>query len=513
LPNSGAERWDLIAPFLVGTKSNRRVSGARTGKRKKSREAPRSSGTRRASKRTNARKATGKSRRRRPPVDPGERKIRNRILAMMGLLALVNAYVFLWQGDGLLNAIGNPRSTAINSGHGPLGTYADPPELACGKQPVRMLGDLHNLVTLTNDLGEGRTLRLALLELGLPATEIDTIEAATRPTMDLGLLAGSGAPLRVAVDRTGIVQAIELELVEGHLLQGCREDGSFRVRTLQHPASPEVTVVPLELGAEVDLFAAVSKAGEAPELATLIAETLAYDLDFATEARPGDHVDVLVEKRLLGQNFHRYGHLLAIRYRGAAGRFAYYRYQPRGKQADYFNAKGEVMRRAFRRTPVQFHRSPPSARALLEPTLEVVAGRVGVMFRQPEGAPIVALSDGTVRDIVEKGNSGLTVTISHGDTISQYSHLSRTLGGIDLGTTVAAGQLIGLAGHTGKTPTDRVRIELWLDGETATMDPLMIRAHGERRPARVGQNLDPERELPGFVETIAPWRRLLRKSS
>ncbi len=509
-PNSGDDRRDLIAPSSVATKGNRRVSGTRAGKRKKPRGA-KGAKAKRPQTRSNSRRPTGSRRRKKPPVDPAERKLRNRILAMMSLLALINAYVFLWQGDGLFDAIGNPRSTAITAGHGPLGTFADPPEQTCGKQPVRMLGELHNLISLHNDLGEDRTLRLALLELGLSSAEIDAVEAAVRPTMDLGLLAGTGAPLRVAVDRHGTIQGLEVQMVEGHLLQVCREQGALKVRTLQHPASPEVATIALELGPEVDLFAAVEGAGEHPELAIRIAETLAFDLDVATEARPGDRIQLLVEKRLLGQQFHRYGHVLAIRYRGAAGRFAYYRYQPRGKPAAYYNAEGQPMTRTYRRTPVQFHRFPASARALMEPALEVIAGRVGVTFRQPEGAPIVALANGTVTTVGEQETGGLTVTLEHSDGMTSiYSHLSTTLGGIDRGSHVRAGDLIGLAGHTGQTPTDRVRIELAQQGEAATVDPLIIRAHGERRPPRLGSALDTERELPRFSETIAPWRKLLR---
>ncbi len=494
----------------MATKSNRRVSGTRAGKRKKSRATPRKRSRNRANSRANSRAKTGSRRRRKPPVDPAERKIRNRILALMSLLVLVNAYVFIWQGDGLLDAVGNPRSTAIASGHGPLGTYADTPDHACGKQPVRMMGELDHLITLANDLDEDRTLRLALLELGLASSQIDAIEAAARPTIDLGLLAGSGAPLQVAIDRHGGIQALELQLVEGHLLQICNDGEGYTVRTLQHPASPEVATVSIELGAEVDLFAAVQAAGEQPELAQKIAETLAYDLDFATEARPGDRVAVLVEKRLLGQQFHRYGHILAIRYRGAAGRFGYYRYQPRGQKPAYYNSDGKPMRRGYRRTPIRFHRYPPSARALMEPTLEVVAGRVGLMFRQPEGAPIVALADGKVTSVEEHETAGLVVSIEHTDgMISSYSHLAQTLGGIDRGVLVRAGELVGLAGHSGQTPTDRVRIELHKAGEQTTSDPLMIRAHGARRPPRLGTNLG-ESQLADFRETIAPWKKLLR---
>ena len=77
---------------------------------------------------------------------------------------------------------------------------------------------------------------------------------------------------------------------------------------------------------------------------------------------------------------------------------------------------------------------------------------------------------------------------------------------------VQQGQVIGLAGHTGRTPHDRLRLELWAkaeDGTMATVDPLRPTGEGERRPDRVGDPV-PESQLPAFHEDTAPQRRALR---
>lgn len=457
---------------------------------------------------------------RRAPLDPHERKVRNRTVLLLTLLALVNAYVFVWREGSSVLELGAPKPAAIGAGmadddgtSGPLGSHADPPERACGGDAVRIFEGLHDQIFQQSALGSGRTLRLLLLELGVAGPEIDAVEAAIRPSLDLGLVAGTGAPVRVAMDRRGGVQALEIELAEGHLVQACRAEGGMQVRTIQHPPVSDVAVVRLELGNDADLVRAVVDAGERPELADIIADVLAFDVDLVTEAHPRDRVELLVEKRSLGKNFHRYGALLAIRFRGAAGRFSYFRHQPEGsKLAAYYDPEGRPQRRALLRSPLRFHAIAPEARAMMPPSVEVVAGRAGALYRRPEGAPVVALGDGVVRLAEETGDAGIVVELElPGGVVSRYAHLLRTLGDLRPGVKVRQGQLIGLAGHSGKTATDRVRLELRREeaGEATMLDPLMIARGDEARPAIVGTPLR-DRQLERFKTETAPWTRALR---
>lgn len=454
------------------------------------------------------------------PLDPHERKVRNRTVLLLTLLALVNAYVFVWREGSSVLGLGTPKVAAIGSGvgdedgtSGPLGSHADPPERACGGDAVRIFEGLHDQIFQQSALGSGRTLRLLLLELGVAGPEIDAVEAAIRPSLDLGLVAGTGAPVRVAMDRRGGVQALEIELAEGHLVQACRADGGLQVRTIQHPPVSDVAVVRLELGADADLVRAVVEAGERPELADAIAEALAFDVDLVTEAHPRDRIELLIEKRSLGKNFHRYGALLAVRFRGAAGRFTYFRHQPEGsKLAAYYDPEGRPQRRTLLRSPLRFHANAPEARAMMPPSIEVVAGRAGALYRRPEGAPVVALGDGVVRLAEETGDAGVVVELElPGGVVARHAHLLRTLGDLRPGVKVRQGQLIGLAGHSGKTATDRVRLELRHEqgGEVTMLDPLLIARGDEGRPPIVGAPLR-DRQLERFKAETAPWSRALR---
>ncbi|MCA9708380.1 MAG: M23 family metallopeptidase [Myxococcales bacterium] len=459
-------------------------------------------------------KGGGRAAKRREPLPPHERKARNRTVLLLAVLALINAYVFLWRGEGALASLAGAPS-AVVGGHqgGPLPPVADPPPRSCTGDPVRIFEGLESLVSQEASLSRGLTLRLALLAMGIDGTEIDGIEANLRPHVDLGLLGGSGAPVRVAMDRLGGVRALEIELAEGHLLQACRDGdapGGYAVRSVQHPLRSDVEVIALRLGRDADLHRAVQEAGEKPELAHRIAAELVHDVDLMTEARPDDEIALVVEKRWLGHGFHRYGSILALRFRGVATAVDAFRYKPEGLPTAMFDEKGQPVRRALLRSPVAFHAVPSEARGMLPPSLEVVEGHIGAAYRLAEGAPLdeAQLADGIVVALDRDADRGQYLELELEDgTRLRYAHLSRVIGSLDLGAKVQQGQLVGLAGHTGRTPHDRLRLEIWQDGET--VDPMRLLAKGSTRAPRVGPAV-PKAQLGRYEDDIAPRRRALR---
>lgn len=430
----------------------------------------------------------------------------------MAILALVNAYVFVWNEDGLFSGMGALQAASIEGRDGPLPPRADTPQTGCGGEPVRIFEGLDDLLRLDTSLRGGATLRLALLSLGTPGDDIDELESAVRSKVDLGLLGGSGAPLRIASDRDGGVHALEIELAEGHVLQACRAQSGFEVRNLQHPHRSDVEVLAIELGADADLAGGVVAAGEKPELADLIARTLASDIDFLTEARPHDKLEVMVEKRFLGRRFHRYGSVLAVAFRGAVRRVAYYRYKPPGHDTAFYDVEGRPVQRAMLRSPAAYFSVEAGSRGLLPPSVEIIGGRLGAVYRLPEGSPLVAVGDGTIVEAGETRKEGRFLDLQLRDgTVARYCHLSRFIGPIEEGREMSSGDIIGLAGHSGRTPNDRLRLELWVerDGVRTTVDPLRLTGEGQARAARVGMPIsDDDRER--FDADIEPQRRGLK---
>lgn len=442
--------------------------------------------------------------------DPKEFKARNRTILLLLVLAFLNAWIFVWRDEGGLDSF--DAKAAVIGGAGDGQGFAAPLDSACGGDPVRIFANLEDRLRLETKLDEGRTLRLALLELGLGPDAVDEVEAEVRTTMDLGMLTGSGAPVRIAGDRDGGLQALEIEVSEGHLIQACRTPSGLDVRNIQHPLRVDVAVIALELPRNGSLLEVVVEADQAPDLAPMIAETLAGDIDFSADVRPGDKIQVLVEKRYLGRHFHRFGKLLAIRYIGEAGRLGYYRYKPKGGDEAFFDHEGQPMRRALQRTPFAWHPIDPEARATLAPAIEFIDGRMGSVYRRALGAPVVALADGTLRRVGFEGDDGLVVEFELDDGRRvRYANLLRVIGERAPGDVVRQGEILALVGQTGKTPIPRLRVEL-LDRAGERLDPMELGERGRGRAEHRGDSI-PSDQLEQFEEDIQSWRRAMRKAA
>lgn len=490
----------------MAKRSNRRVderAPARSGRKAKPKPKPKAKSNRRVD--PNQPDSPTKPLRER---DPLEFKARNRTVLLLLVLALINAWIFVWRDDGSIDTFS--AEAAVIGGEGRQG-FADPLDDACAGDSVRIFAGLDDRLRLETRLGEGRTLRLALLELGVVGETIDEVEAAVRGTMDLGMLTGSGAPVRIAGDRDGGLQAIEIEVSEGHLVQACRSPSGLEVRNIQHPLRVDVAVISLTLPDDGSLLDALVEAGQTPELANLIAQTLAQDVDVDTDTRPGDRFQVLVEKRYLGKHFHRYGKLLAVRYTGHAGRIAFYRYAPKQGREGFFDQDGQSMRRELLRTPFAWHPIDTDARNTLAPAIEFIDGRMGAVYRRPLGAPIVAVADGVITTLDRQGEEGLVLEVELADRRRvRYANLLRTVGELEEGDTVRQGQVVALVGNSGKTPVPRLRLELVAPtGER--LDPVALTERGKNRAARVGESI-PKDQLEQFTEDTQSWRRAMRKA-
>lgn len=200
------------------------------------------------------------------------------------------------------------------------------------------------------------------------------------------------------------------------------------------------------------LFAAMTAAGEQADLAITLAEIFGGEIDFNSDLQPGDSFDALVEKVHREDRFVRYGPVIATRLENAGRTLTAVRYAPPGGQAAYYDLEGRSLKRFFLKSPLKFEPQITSrfSRARLHPVLKIVRPHLGVDYRAPTGAPVVAVAAGVVTGASWRGGGGRTVSIRHASGYeSFYLHLSSFASGMRPGARVAQGQLIGRVGSTG----------------------------------------------------------------
>jgi murein DD-endopeptidase MepM/ murein hydrolase activator NlpD len=263
--------------------------------------------------------------------------------------------------------------------------------------------------------------------------------------------AGRGHLLKVSLP-SGIDQTVKLE-------RGS-DDDEFSVSTIARPLSREV--VRSEGVIRSSLYEDGVAAGlPAPLLAELI-RAFSYDVDFQREIQPGDRFEVAYERFLDSrERVAKSGNIIYAALTLSGRTLKIYRYAPKGGAADYFNEKGESVRKALLRTPVDGARITSGFGMRMHPILGYSMMHKGIDFGVPAGTPIMAAGDGVVEVAGANGSYGNYVRIRHNDQYSTaYAHMSRIAGGIRPGAHVRQGQVIGFVGATGRATGPHLHYEV-----------------------------------------------------
>jgi murein DD-endopeptidase MepM/ murein hydrolase activator NlpD len=144
---------------------------------------------------------------------------------------------------------------------------------------------------------------------------------------------------------------------------------------------------------------------------------------------------------------------------------------------DFFDEKGNSLRKAFLKAPLKFSRvSSRFSNHRFHPVLKIYRPHHGVDYAAPEGTPVHALGDGR---IIAKGyqrrGGGNYLKIKHNSVYTTvYMHMRGFAKGIAKGVHVKQGQLIGYVGHTGLATGPHLDFRVYKQGRP--VDPLRIKA-------------------------------------
>ena len=140
----------------------------------------------------------------------------------------------------------------------------------------------------------------------------------------------------------------------------------------------------------------------------------------------------------------------------------------------YWNEKGESMRKAFLKAPLEFSRfSSGFSYARRHPVTKKVRPHTGVDYAAPVGTPVLSIGDGVVTSVKHEGAGGKTVRIRHNSVYSTaYLHLSKYGKGIAPGKRVRQGEVIGYVGSTGRSTGPHLDFRVWKNG--SPINPLKM---------------------------------------
>lgn len=201
------------------------------------------------------------------------------------------------------------------------------------------------------------------------------------------------------------------------------------------------------------LYEAIIEQGGNAELAMKFADIFAWQIDFLTETRVGDTYEFVWEKyENKDKKMSFDGNIIVARYEGKENStHLAVLYEGENGNSDYYNLKGESLRKEFLRAPLNYRRiSSYFSYRRFHPILRYVRPHLAIDYAAPEGTPIVSIGEGTVSFCGWEGGSGRLVIVRHNNVYSSYyGHLSRYGKGIRTGARVKQGQVIGYVGSTG----------------------------------------------------------------
>jgi len=324
--------------------------------------------------------------------------------------------------------------------------------------------------TLT--IKRGQTLIQTIRKAGVPSREAYASLIALGEKMDMKrLLPGQQVHLKWQEGETKTFDGLWMRSAFDKSVDVALTDGSFVANTT------ELAVQALTRYAEGtitdSLFMTAEREGVPPGVIVEMIRMFSFDVDFQREIRPGDSFAVYFARSLNSQfGDLRNDHIIYARLTLKQGRrkdriIELNRFKYEQNSVGYFTNAGKSAKKALMKTPLDAAILTSSYNPNRKhPVLGYTRKHNGSDFRARTGTPIMASGDGIIERASRYGTYGNHVRIRHNSTYTTtYSHLSKYGKGIKKGARVKQGQIIGLAGATGRVTAAHLHYEVLVNGK------------------------------------------------
>lgn len=439
------------------------------------------------------------------------------LLAVVSVLLLPKAILLLSQapmlfqtpGLALLKAI--PENFSLSSSekadndseqNHPLTEPCEDSLVLLDQNPEQAVFEQPGIMERVVRVGRGDTLMGILLASGLAQAEAHAAVSALREVYNpRDLRPGHELVLTFRACN----ETLEEELFEGlkmqvdvdrNVLVQRRDNAEFAAMEEQW----ELQSVPAVAHGVIDssLYeAAVDSGLPVPVLMQMI-RAYSFDVDFQRDIHPGDSFDVLFERQIdLAGMPVREGPVLYANLQTKGRSMRAYRYTTLDGETDYFNERGQSVRKTLMLTPIDGARLSSGYGMRRHPILGYSRMHKGLDFAAPRGTPIMAAGDGVVVEGGRKGNYGNAVVLRHPNEYrTLYAHMSRIARGVKSGARVKQGEVIGYVGSTGMSTGPHLHYEVLHRGKH--VNPASVVSPPGRSLA--GKDLERFRQFTGELE-------------
>lgn len=220
------------------------------------------------------------------------------------------------------------------------------------------------------------------------------------------------------------------------------------------------------------LFLSASKAGLSDRLIMELVSIFGWDIDFARDIKSGDRFSILYEELFRDGRSIGTGDIVAAEFVTGGAVYHAVRHIDESGRKQYFDLEGNNLRGTFLKTPMRVSRVTSGfSKRRYHPVLKKWRAHRGVDYGAPSGTPVLATGDGRVHSIGRNGGYGNALVLKHGGQYSTlYAHLSGFREGLQNGSKVKQGEVIGYVGATGLATGPHLHYEFRVNG--VHRDPL-----------------------------------------
>ena len=213
-----------------------------------------------------------------------------------------------------------------------------------------------------------------------------------------------------------------------------------------------------------------------PDLAVKLANIFAWTVDFYF-IQKGDWFKIVYDQQYVNGNPIESGAIRWAEFSSRGQLYKAYYFEPDSASGgEFFNEKGESLRKAFLKAPLKYIRiTSHYSLHRFHPVEKIWKAHLGTDYAAPTGTPIHTTGSGVVIASRYTRFNGNYVKIKHNQTYTtQYLHMSRRA--VKVGQHVVQGQVIGYVGMTGLATGPHVCYRFWKNGKQ--VDPLKLKFTG-----------------------------------
>jgi murein DD-endopeptidase MepM/ murein hydrolase activator NlpD len=353
------------------------------------------------------------------------------------------------------SSVSNAVSGLINKSVPSLQTAHDAVESALSAKPQTELRAV--------ELQDDQTLSDLLTAAGINRAEALSAVDALHKVYDPRHLQ-SGQHLSLSITRTGTQEALN-----GIVFQTEATREVILARNAQGNFVAEARMVPVvrqhfAARGEIrsSLYESGARAGVPNAVMASLIHIYSHEIDFQRDVHAGDRFEILYEQPTT-KNGVAVGEGAILYAALTIGSHAkpVYRVTFNDNTVDYFDERGQSVRRALLRTPVAAAHITSTFGMRINPILGYSKMHQGVDFGAPPGTPIFAAGAGTVVEIGPKGGYGRYIRLRHnGQLETAYAHMSAFAKNMYRGAHVNQGDVIGYVGSTGRSTGPHLHYEI-----------------------------------------------------